>query len=141
MKLEKTIKRKGFLKKVTYSEVTEQNMPGNPKYAIREDVRKNVYDTEDAIADGFKMSLANTSLLLTIYTLVVNLYNDLDKSDELEEILPAEIKNDVDKLVTIFKESKTIYDLKVQEEGILNFVTRLLSRQELIANIIEKKTK
>ena len=139
MKLQKITKRNGMLIKTKFVEQAEE-LPATPKTYIRKDIRDEVYDTEDAIADSFKLSLANMSMVYRLFLLIVQLYKDLDKEDELRAVIPVDLENAINEIMDYYKNTKTILDLKIEEEG-LAFMNRVIERQNKIATIIENNTK
>jgi len=139
MKLEKITKRNGMLAKTKFIEKPEE-LPATPKTYIRKDIREEVYDVEDAIADSFKLSLANMSMIYRLFLLTVQLYKDLKKEDELRKVIPEDLENAVNKIMNFYKGTNTILDLKIKEEGLM-FMERILDRQGKVASIIEENIK
>jgi len=139
MKLEKITTRDGMLVKTKFKEQTEELL-ATPKTYIRKDIREEVYDIEDAIADGFKLSLANMSMIYRLFLLIVKLYKDLNKEDELRAVISEDLENSINEIMNYYKDTKTILDLKIKEEG-LAFMKRILDRQNKIATIIEEFNK
>jgi len=138
MKLKKIVKRNGMLVKTKFVEEPEELL-AVPKTYIRKDIKEEVYDVEDAIADGFKLSLANMSMIYRLFLLTVQLYKDLDKEDELRTVIPEDLETAINEIMDYYKNTKTILDLKIEEEGLM-FIKRVLDRQSKIADIIVKNT-
>jgi len=137
MKLKEIVTRNGMLVKRKFVEEPEVRQ-ATPKMFIRKDIREQVYDIEDAIADGFKLSLANMSMIYRLFVLTVELYKDLGKDDELRAVIPEDLENAVNDIMDYYKNSTTILDLKIKEEGI-EFIKRVIDRQSKIAKIIKSK--
>jgi len=139
MKLKKITERNGMLAKIKFVEQPEV-LKATTKTYIRRDIREEVYDVEDAIADSFKLSLANMSMVYRLFLLIVQLYKDLNKEDELRKVISENLENAINGIMDYYKNTKTILDLKIEEEG-LAFMKRILNRQNKIVDIIEKNTK
>ena len=137
MKLEKTIERKGFLRKVTYKEVPETNIPGSSKYVIRENIKTKVYDTDDAIADAYKLILGNTSLVFRLLNIIQELAEATDNQDIVNKYIPEEELSQLQQLFEKYRNTKTVFDIKLKEEG-MSFFNRIIDRQGKVADIIEK---
>jgi len=138
MRLKEIVEREGLLVKRKFKEEPEVR-PYDTKMVIRRDVRDEVYDIEDAIADGFKLSLANMSMIYRLFLLTVQLYKDLNKETELRKVIPEELENSVNEIMDYYKNSETILDLKIKEEG-LDFMKRIINRQKKIAEIVMNVT-
>ena len=139
MRLEEKITREGLLVKKSYVEVTEER-PHDVKMEIRKDIRDEVYDTEDAIADGFKLSLANTSMIYKLFTLITNHMKNNNMEEELRKVIPEELENGINEVMAYYEKSTTLLDLKIKEEG-FDFMKRIVDRQSEIAKIVEEKLK
>jgi len=137
MKLKEIVVREGMLSTKKFVEEPEIR-PNNIKMHIRKDIRENVYDTEDAIADAFKISLANMSMIYRLFLLVQKLYVADSNENGFHEIIPADLETAIEGIMNHYKDSKTIFDLKVEKEG-LAFIDKLINRQSKIAEIIEEK--
>lgn len=138
MRLKEIVEREGLLVKRKFKEEPEVR-PYDTKMVIRRDIRDEVYDIEDAIADSFKLSLANMSMIYRLFLLTVQLYKDLNKETELRKVIPEELENSVNEIMDYYKNSETILDLKIKEEG-LDFMKRIINRQKKIAEIVMNVT-
>ena len=139
MRLEEKIIREGLLVKKSFLEVPEER-PHDTKMEIRKEIRDDVYDIEDAIADGFKLSLANTSMIYKLFTLITNHMKNNNMEDELRKVIPEELENGINEVMAYYEKSTTLLDLKIKEEG-FDFMKRIVDRQSEIAKIIEEKLK
>ena len=139
MRLEEKIIREGLLVKKSFLEVPEER-PHDAKMEIRKDIRDEVYDIEDAIADGFKLSLANTSMVYKLFLLITNHMKNNNMTDELRKVIPEELENGINEVMAYYEKSTTLLDLKIKEEG-FDFMKRIVDRQSEIAKIVEEKLK
>ena len=139
MRLEEKITREGLLVKKSFVEVPEER-PHDVKMEIRKDIRDEVYDTEDAIADGFKLSLANTSMIYKLFTLITNHMKNNNMEDELRKVVPAELETGINEVMAYYEKSTTLLDLKIKQDG-FDFLKRIVDRQSEIAKIVEEKLK
>jgi len=137
MRLEEKVTRDGLLVKKSFEEVNEER-PFDAKMQIRKDIRDEIYDMEDAIADGFKLSLANTSMIYRLFTLIVNVMKANKMEDELRKVIPEDLENAVNETMAYYEKTQTILDLKIKEEG-FDFMNRIVDRQAEIAKIIVEK--
>jgi len=118
--------QKGMLVRNVVKKTFEETVSADKKDFIRKDIEKDVFDTEDAIADNAKM----LSLLTTI---VSRMYDVLD--DTQKDALGADDRSMIEYTFKKFKTTNTRADVQFATEGI-TLVDKLLDRQGQIGSII-----
>ena len=114
----------GMRQKAVYIE-TPSEVEG-VKGRIRNKIEKEVSDKEDLIADLYKLTFINLTLIKELYK-IVNL-DDMDK-DKKDLFLNGLSK---------YEQSSTILDYIIEKEDIESFLDRVIERQEKIYNIVKE---
>jgi len=114
----------GMRQKAVYIE-TPSEVEG-VKGRIRNKIEKEVSDKEDLIADLYKLTFINLTLIKELYK-IVNL-DDMDK-DKKDLFLNGLSK---------YEQSSTILVYIIEKEDVESFLDRVIERQEKIYNIVKE---
>lgn len=97
------------------------------KSFIRYKIKKEVFDTEDSLAD-------TTKWLSLLTTVVSNMYSILDDSQKVK--LDENTRNMIEYAYTKFKETNTRGDVQFAEEG-TEMIDKIFTRQAQVGEIVK----
>lgn len=126
--IRETIKevRKNLFKKAYKEELNEPDSSLKAKQRYK--IEKQVFDTQDSVADNAKM----ISLMITLLSRFYDSFTDTQKNR-----IPQEDKALIEYLFSKFAETNTRADVQFSQEGGQTMVDKLLDRQAKIGEIVK----
>lgn len=112
-----------------YEEVLRVFEGRDKKAKIRSEIDEQVFDLNDSVADNAKWSAILT-------TAISIMYNALDE-DTKARMDPRQ-RAIMDALVYLYSQTQTRFEIQYAKEG-LSLITKMIGRQQKIANIIKKE--